>query len=88
MKSRSNLTAAQRIYIYLKQNGRATSIELSQPNVGGLRFGARIDELRRCGVPISWQYLERDGKKTNTTIYKLGVMGYWEKQVEKKVFNG
>ena len=38
-----------------------TTHELAQPNVGGLRFGARIAELREAGCEIETKVVKRSG---------------------------
>ncbi len=49
----------------------APSFILAQPSVGGLRFNARIWELKKRGLEFSWRFKETAGKKSHTTIYRL-----------------
>lgn len=46
--------------------GHASTHDLCQPNIGGVRFGARLQELRDLGYVISREYV-RDGSH----VYRL-----------------
>ena len=45
--------ACLRVLAHLQQHGSATNVELSQPEVGGLRGVGRVFELKRAGYPIT-----------------------------------
>ncbi len=78
-------TAKQRVFRYLLLSGRfgAPLHELMKPEIGGTSADRRIRELRADGVPVNYFRKEVDGKKTNTTIYKL--CGPVEPEVKRKV---
>lgn len=61
----ARLTAKQRVWRRLQQ-GPATTAELCQPDVGGVRFGARLLELRAEGHTI----LERR-LRAGSSLYTL-----------------
>lgn len=59
-----------RVLAYLQQHGSATNVELSRPDVGGLRGVGRVWELERMGYRITkakehggtWRYTLEMGK--------------------------
>lgn len=44
--------AALRVLHYLQVNGSATNVQLSAPDLGGLRFGGRLWEIKNDGWVI------------------------------------
>lgn len=44
--------AALRVLHYLQTHGAATNVTLSAPDLGGLRFGGRLHELKHDGWVI------------------------------------
>jgi hypothetical protein len=70
---KNKYTAKQRVFLALMSNVEIEMHRLTSPEIGGVRAQARIDELRKDGVSIEWRFKEdRFGKKTNTTLYRLG----------------
>ena len=57
-KARLN-AAALRVLAYLEQHGSALNWKLAEPDLGGLRAGARIWELQQGGYDIRKEHVER-----------------------------
>lgn len=67
----AKMTAKQRVLKVLTEFALVPSFVLAKPEHGGLRYSARIFELRKDGYDIRWRYQEVNGKKTNTTVYYI-----------------
>lgn len=69
-----NYTTKQRVLLNLMMHGEMPLHELQSADIGGTSADRRLRELRADGVPITYYRRERNGKKTNTTIYCLDGM--------------
>jgi hypothetical protein len=67
--------SSERVLEYLRTHGgRATTRELCQPEVGGVRFGARLAEIRAEGAVIDGKRL-RPGSYLYTLTRDIGLDG-------------
>ena len=69
------MTQTERVYEYLKEYGSITALEALR-DLGIMRLGARIFELRALKYPIRSEMIEVDnrfGEKTRIAKYTLEV---------------